>query len=804
MVLIKTKKRNVCCFVTIILLLRITIYKPIKHTHMLYNVSNYSEQEVQSTVANTEIKLSENSSSMIFKLFSKNIYSNAIGSIVREVTSNCFDSHIEAKVDTPVLLKKWFDGETETHYISFIDYGVGMSPDRIKNIFAVFFESSKRADAEQIGGFGLGSKTPLAYKRSTGLGEGEYDNSYNVITNYDGIKYTYLIFEGESSPMIALLYQEETTEHNGTEIRIPVLYKDLGKFETEVIRQLYYFKNIIFEGFNSSSIVNDYQIIQCENFFYRGTECHSAMHVCLGSVAYPIDYNALELSSGDYAIPLALRFEIGELNVTVSREQLDYNETTIKLLKAKLEAAKEEVRQMLIKQYENVQTLTQYLAVKKNFSQLFFTPEISVYAKGLIDIKKISFLNYKYDGVDIKDENQMFRFFVDATMYGKPISKKAIRNGRTVNGQFKFTIEEIKKNDNLYHVDGEFERNTKKQGYIKSLHERFYVLKKSDMDAKLIKDDDAGLELKLGDIEDNAILLEEMQEEFFTLIQDNTPNYDNLIIPAEYLERKKRSVISEEIKKSTISISLMYGSNRNIYKNRVRAKMSDLMNLKVPIVYGTVDDYSQMEACVTFFEAMFNVPIISEYTDKSYYASNPFKMMEGPLDKKQRSTGYQGFAFVLLSQANLKLVKYLYNPLTIEEFKSKYGKRKLKVYEEFMKVKEVHSAYSSLDALYKAKEFNTLSTTWGAKIIAAKDFITKHRLSEKDAYYTNTRFIEWCTGYQKQPLPASYQAAIDNINEIHELQQRNRKTLNYISIPYYLSDVNPELWDILLAVMDLN
>jgi hypothetical protein len=771
---------------------------------MKLNLKELNQQVITSSVATKGFGLAKDSDSMVFKLFTKNVYSNAIGTVVREITSNCFDSHAEAKVDTPVLLKKWFDGETETNYISFFDYGVGISPYRMENVYGVYFESTKRGDDEQIGGFGIGAKVPLAYKRSTGLGEGEYDNSYNVITNYDGIKYTYLIFEGADRPMIAPLFQEETTEHNGTEVRIPVLYKDLAKFETEVIRQLYYFKNIIFEGFNNSNIVNDYQIIQADNFFYRGTDCHSVMHVCLGSVAYPIDYNALELSSSDYSIPLALRFEIGELNVTVSREQLDYNETTIKLLKAKLEAAKEEVRQMLIKQYENVQTLTQYLAVKKNFSQLFFTPEISVYAKGLIDIKKVAFLNYKYDSIDIKDENQMFRFFVDATMYGKKISTRAINKGRTVNGQFKHTIEEIKKNDNLYHIDGEFERNNKKQGYIKSLHERFYVLKKSDIDSKLIKDEDAGLELKVGEVEDNITLLEEMQNEFFTLIQDNTPNYDNLIIPEEYLERKKRIVISDEIKKSTISISLMYKNSNYICKNRIRVKMSDLMKLKVPIVYGSVDDYSEMEACVQFFEGMFNVPTISDYSEKSYYSANPFKMMEGPLDKTQHSTGFQGFAFVLLSQANIKLVKYLYNPLTIEEFKSKYGKRKLKLYENFMKAKEVHNVYGKLDNLYKAPQFNTLSTTWGAKIIAAKDFITKHRLSEKDVYYTHGHFVAHCTGYVKQPLPANYQAAIDTINELYDLQQRNRNLLRYIHVPYYMGDVQPELWDVLLAVMDLN
>ena len=145
---------------------------------MEINLKKLSEQTIESTTTTRKMRLSEHAQSMVFQLFTKNVYSNPIGTVVREITSNCFDSHVEAGVNAPVRIKKIFDAETNTHYISFIDYGVGMSPDRVENVYGVYFESTKRVDNTQIGGFGIGGKTPLAYKRSTGAGEGEYDNSF--------------------------------------------------------------------------------------------------------------------------------------------------------------------------------------------------------------------------------------------------------------------------------------------------------------------------------------------------------------------------------------------------------------------------------------------------------------------------------------------------------------------------------------------------------------------------------------------------------------------------------------------------
>ena len=91
-------------------------------------------QESESTTESKKMRLSADASAMVFQIFTKNVYSNPIGTIVREITSNCFDSHVEANVNLPVEIKLSYDSITKTHYVSFIDYGVGMSPDRVDNV----------------------------------------------------------------------------------------------------------------------------------------------------------------------------------------------------------------------------------------------------------------------------------------------------------------------------------------------------------------------------------------------------------------------------------------------------------------------------------------------------------------------------------------------------------------------------------------------------------------------------------------------------------------------------------------------
>ena len=67
------------------------------------------------------------------------------------------------------------------------DFGPGISPDRMSNIFIQYTASTKRDDNVQTGGFGLGAKTPFAYS-----------NSFVIVTVMNGIKYQYNCYIDET------------------------------------------------------------------------------------------------------------------------------------------------------------------------------------------------------------------------------------------------------------------------------------------------------------------------------------------------------------------------------------------------------------------------------------------------------------------------------------------------------------------------------------------------------------------------------------------------------------------------------
>ena len=98
------------------------------------------------------ISFSQNKIAKMFMIVLKG-YSDPISSIVRELASNCMDSHTEAKVDTPVIVTMDYDDSGK--YISFEDNGAGISVDRFNTIYRKLLESTKENSNEELGGFGL-------------------------------------------------------------------------------------------------------------------------------------------------------------------------------------------------------------------------------------------------------------------------------------------------------------------------------------------------------------------------------------------------------------------------------------------------------------------------------------------------------------------------------------------------------------------------------------------------------------------------------------------------------------------------
>lgn len=761
---------------------------------MKYDVTNYSDVDVLTTTEEKELTLSKDSTSLIFKMFSSNIYSNPIGTIVREITSNCFDSHIEANVNQPVIIKKIVDKLTNTIYISFIDFGVGMSPERINDVFSVLFNSTKRDDNQQIGAWGLGSKSPLAYKRSIGYGEGEYDNSYFIITKYNNFEYTYQIYEGKKCPHITLLNTDLTTDHNGTEVRVPILQKDLTNFHKEMVRQLYYFENIIFEGFEEENdayereLTNDYQIIRGKSFLYRGTDYSEYVHVCLGKVAYPIDYNILNLNANDYKFPIAIRLVIGEIGTTISRESLDYSENTIKILKKKLEIVKNEIVQLLVKQYESIYSLEDYFKTKNKFGHVYFKNNKSFYIGNIIKPADISFVNFKYSFMKIPNDKQLFALFFDCKMYGKKKRDKWSTD-KYFNNSYEDLIN-IDINKSVYYTNYNYKRKIIKQAWLKNQHSRYFIIFKKNIINKNSMADITEL-FNVHDfiVDDNGQpttftkTLINLQNEYFDIIQKNCTNYNDIEVPEDFVEKRKIKKLSPEILNTTIPIKI---SGRTRYS---RVKLDILLKSKHTIFYGLKDDENKLYNARHMFDMLF---------DKNFVI-NSYNEFNDCFTRKNKDGGIM---FIQLAANNIKYMKFCKKAYHVDNFYWKLLYRKVDVVHEYFSNCSIINEYIQLDKLYQCPAFSKVSNEWGDKIIKLNNFIKK--INKK---YNNHNWIEYKNEFSKYFDIVNIKTNPDNdkyfkiLNELKELQEVNKDTFDYINFPYYINEAKDDFWKLLGNIM---
>jgi hypothetical protein len=353
---------------------------------MVLDFKNDLELEGEDIGTSTEASISTANLPFIIDLITRQQYRDPIGSIIREITSNCFDAHIEAGVDLPVTID--FNSDTLGKYISFKDQGVGMSPDRIKNVYLSYGESTKRIDNKSIGGFGLGGKSPLSYT-----------DMFYVTTVFDKIKYEYVVHKGKTLPKIELIDQSATTQRNGTEVKIYFVNPtdDYWTFISKAKKQLVYFDNVVYRQdwlFN-----NNYKIIEGKHFKCRidpsnedSTKYSDYIHLCIGKVPYPIDYNLIKRDT--IRIPIALKFEIGELIVTPDRESIRYvdinGRETEDIIKDKLDLAIAELKELYYKQDSlKVDSLVEYLNRQEE------EPELNIHGlnlnlESIIDKSKVT------------------------------------------------------------------------------------------------------------------------------------------------------------------------------------------------------------------------------------------------------------------------------------------------------------------------------------------------------------------------------------------------------------------------------
>jgi len=280
----------------------------------------HQEGESQESIG---MSLDLESAQVLMQMLSKNLYSDAIGSTIRECASNALDSHRRAGIDKPIIVALGRNKESNYEF-SVEDFGIGLDADDVKNIISKYGKSTKRNSATELGMMGLGFKAPLAYS-----------SSFYFMCRKNGVERKYMMYEGEDVNTIDLLYETPTDQPNGVKVIVPIKYYDRYSFESKIREQLAYFESVYFDV---DGISNDFVITRHEFFQFSELASNNYMHLCLDNVYYPIDFEKLGIET--LRLPVALRFSLTDgIFPTPNRESIRYTQEAKAVILKRLQDA---------------------------------------------------------------------------------------------------------------------------------------------------------------------------------------------------------------------------------------------------------------------------------------------------------------------------------------------------------------------------------------------------------------------------------------------------------------------------------
>lgn len=333
-----------------------------------------------------------------FSFILDNLYTYPHRAIVRELSCNAWDAHVAAGNEAPFHIQV---PSKLNPTLIIKDFGTGLDAEEIDKYLNTLYSSSKGETNDQIGGFGLGSKSPFALVPS-----------FYITSIKDGKEYKCFWYRNsEGIPVLTVQSTKDTDQPNGLTYVVQFAEKDVDQivqacasevvglpvpplFFSDINDPSTMFDHLANSGLEKLHSTKDYAIITDNNNIILGTNQRLSyrstfLGVSIGGVLYnlPNSFNTYDFLSktapsfsnlfehGNRKV-FMFKVPIGLIKLPSTREHILDTSENVEILKKYAEIACTAYSQGLVDRYgetikEVVEDPEQRKSLSITFSHLF-------------------------------------------------------------------------------------------------------------------------------------------------------------------------------------------------------------------------------------------------------------------------------------------------------------------------------------------------------------------------------------------------------------------------------------------------
>jgi hypothetical protein len=291
-------------------------------------IPNYQDRQIESSGVSdmASFGISQDDSAHIMNILRDTLYSDKVLAVLREYSANAWDAHnMVGKSRVPIKVT------LPTHMeptLLIKDYGPGLSHTDVFQVYTQYGASTKRTSNVAVGQLGIGSKSGFAYS-----------DSFTIISCNGGTQRTYVaILDASEKGVINLLDEQECGDETGITIQIPIKPEDIPEFVTKA--------EALFKFFSPRPDINirlppeiPVQARLKTGLIYD-TNSHGEGEwlAVMGCIPYRLNLDQIHVTNDSddktgvgywvHKLSGVLYFDIGEVHISASREELKYSKST--------------------------------------------------------------------------------------------------------------------------------------------------------------------------------------------------------------------------------------------------------------------------------------------------------------------------------------------------------------------------------------------------------------------------------------------------------------------------------------------